>query len=80
MSESERGDLEGDFKKLAAMITDTAQTPWQNATVVKGLSLLGISIVRLDRTSSRLAKVYIWLTVVLGIIGIVQIVLMLRGR
>jgi hypothetical protein len=76
----EREDLEGDFQKLAAMIADTALTPWQNATVVKGLSLLGIPIVRLDRTSSRLAKVYIWLTVVLGIIGIVQIVLMLRGH
>jgi hypothetical protein len=80
MPKTKRGDLEAEFEKLAGSILESANTPWQNATVVKALSLLGISIVQLDRTSSRLAMVYIFLTVVLGIIGIVQIVLMLRGH
>jgi hypothetical protein len=38
------------------------------------------SIRRLDETSSRLSVVNIVLNVVLGIIGVVQIVLMLRGH
>jgi hypothetical protein len=80
MSETERASLEAEFKKLGATTLEGQTTPWQNATVVRGLSLLGLSIVRLDRTSSRLATIYIWLTVALGIIGVVQVVLMFRGH
>jgi hypothetical protein len=73
-------ELENELAQLAARVPETAQTPWQNYTVVKGLSLLGLSVVRLDKTSTRLAKVNIWLTVVILLVGIVQIVLMVRGH
>jgi hypothetical protein len=80
MSESDPENLEAELTKLGANIPESAQTVWQNATVVKGLSLLGRSIVRLDRTNTRLAKVNIGLTVVILLVGIVQIVLMMRAH
>lgn len=46
----------------------------------KIVALLGISIVRRDATSSRLSKVNIALTVVILLVGIVQICLMVKGH
>jgi hypothetical protein len=80
MPDDDAENLEAELAKLKATIPESAQTFWQNATVVKGLSLLGLSIVRLDRTNTRLAKVNIGLTIVILLVGIVQIVLMVRGR
>lgn len=48
--------------------------------VAPAIAILVEALVRLDTTSSRLAKIYIWLTVVLGVIGIFQIGLMLRAH
>ena len=48
--------------------------------ITRAIGVLGLSILSLDRTSSRLARIYIWLTAVLAVIGIVQIILMLRGH
>jgi hypothetical protein len=61
MPESDQENLEAELTKLAANIPESAQTVWQNATVVKGLSLLGLTIVRLDKTNARLSKVNITL-------------------
>lgn len=80
MPDSNQGNLKAELTKLAANVSESAQTPWQNATVVKGLSLLGLSVLRLDETSTRLAKVNIWLTVVILLVGLVQILLMVRGH
>jgi len=44
------------------------------------LALLGKSVIRLDRTSSRLAIVNIVLTVVIVAIGVVQVVLMFKCK
>jgi hypothetical protein len=51
------------------------------------LARLGLAVIRLDRTSSQLATVnirltraYTWLTAVLLIVGIIQIVLMMRSH
>lgn len=43
-------------------------------------SLLAKAILKLNRTSGRLAMVNTWLTVALLLIGVLQIVLMLRGH
>jgi hypothetical protein len=48
--------------------------------IVPAIGLLVKALIHLDKTSSRLAKIYIWLTVILGIIGIVQIVLRFRAH
>lgn len=48
--------------------------------VIRAISLLTASIIRLDKTSSRMAVVNIGLTIVILLVGIVQIILMLRGH
>jgi hypothetical protein len=76
---------EDDLEKLA---DEMVQTPSKGSVVVggtdtsavRGLGVLTKAILRLDRTSSRLAIITIVLTVVIILVGIVQIVLMLRGR
>jgi hypothetical protein len=73
-------DMDKELDTLLERSPNQASTPWQNANLVRVMVLLTKSVRTLDSTSSRLAKIYIWLTVVLGIIGIVQIILMLRGH
>jgi hypothetical protein len=58
----------------------------QGARLMKGLDdanvrsaviLLAKAVLRLDTTSSRLAKVNIWLTVVIALLGVLQLAVML---
>jgi hypothetical protein len=51
-----------------------------DTNVSRALALLGKGVVRLDGTSSRLAVVNIVLTAVILLVGVVQIVLMLRAK
>ena len=48
--------------------------------MTKAIAFLGKAVLRLDRTSTRLAIVNIVLTAVILIVGLIQIVLMLRGH
>jgi hypothetical protein len=66
--------------ELGRLETQQGFTTLQDQRTVPSIFLLTKAVIRLDKTSSRLAKIYIWLTVILGIIGVVQIVLMLRGH
>jgi len=81
----EQQDLEKHFMETL----DKPSTPasFSDRPVEITLARLGLAVTRLDRTSSELAKVnirltrtYTWLTVVILIVGVVQIFLMLRGR
>ena len=51
-----------------------------DAGTTAAIGLLGKALIRLDKTSTVLAKVNISLTVVILVVGIVQVVLMLRGK
>jgi hypothetical protein len=48
-----------------------------DTALVKGTAVLGLAVIRLDKTSSRLSKVNIALTVVILLVGIAQIALMI---
>ena len=80
-------ELEVKFDEIIGKLSEKTQTPWFNVSELRGLALLGKAVLRLDRSSSALFRVNIWLTVVnaffgavLIVIGIVQVFLMLRGR
>jgi hypothetical protein len=73
-------EIDKELEKLLDRTPLQSYTAWDSANILRGIILLTKSVRTLDRTSSRLATIYIWLTVILGIIGIVQIVLMLRGH
>lgn len=47
---------------------------------VRATSNLGLAVIRLDRTSARLAKANIVIAIVLAVIGVVQVVLMVKGH
>jgi hypothetical protein len=47
---------------------------------VRGLALLGVAVIRLDRTSSRLAIVNLGMTLMIFFLGITQVVLRWRGN
>jgi hypothetical protein len=53
----------------------------------RAVAALGKAVLRLDRSSSelsyaniRLTRTYTWLTVIILLVGIAQIILMVRGR
>jgi len=48
--------------------------------VAPALGVLVRAVVRLDKSSSRLATVNIWLTVVILVVGLLQVVLVFRGH
>ena len=73
--ETELHHIWNSVKEQKVTITGASDT-----ALVKGTALLGLTVIRLDKTSGRLSKVNIWLTVVILIVGIVQIVLMVRGH
>jgi hypothetical protein len=71
-------NLEQEFDRLTA--TGGAQNNWGDAGTVKAVGYLGKAVLRLDKTSSRLAIVNIVLTAVILVVGLTQIALMLRGH
>ena len=48
--------------------------------VTKAMKALGLTMIRADRTNSKLAKMNLWLALAVLVAAIVQIVLMLRGK
>ena len=76
-------ELERGFDEILKGKPDLYQTAGSttlNMNVARAVSLLGKAVIRLDATSSRLARVNIVLTVVVVLIGIVQVVLMFRSK
>ncbi len=73
-----RDELEEGFNKLGAR--GAGSQNFGDTGTAAAIGLLGKALIRLDRTSTLLAKVNISLTVVILIVGIVQVVLMLRGK
>jgi len=71
--------LEREFDQLAATIGGS-QANFGDARTTSAIGYLGKAVLRLDRTSGRLALVNIVLTAVILIVGLIQIVLMLRGH
>ena len=48
--------------------------------LLRGVARLGLSVIRLDKTSARLAKANIVLGIALALIGVIQVVLVVRGH
>lgn len=78
-----------DLEKLFLETLEKPSTPssFGDRAVELTLARLGLSVIRLDRSSSELARVnvrltktYTWLTAALFVMGIIQIVLMVRGH
>lgn len=78
-----------DLEKLFTETLDKQSTPasFSDRPVEITLARLGLAVIRLDETSSKLAKAnirltrtYTWLTVVILVVGVIQIFLMLRGH
>jgi hypothetical protein len=67
-------------EQLDALIKPGGGTSNFGADPTKAIVLLGKTVIRLDRTSTRLSTVTIWLTVVILLVSIVQVVLMLRRK
>ena len=73
-----RDELEEGFSKLG--VPGGGAQNFGDAGTTTAIGLLGKAVIRLDRTSTLLAKVNIGLTVVILLVGIVQVILMLRGK
>jgi hypothetical protein len=78
-----------DLEKLFKDTLDKPSTPasFSDRPVELTLARLGLAVIRLDETSSKLAstnikltRTYTWLTAVLLVVGIIQIFLMVRGH
>ena len=74
---AKRDELEEHFD---ALIKPTGGGANFGADPTKPIALLGKAVIRLDRASTRFSTVTIWLTVVILLVSIVQVVLMLRGK
>jgi len=74
-----RHDLEREFDRFIVG-PGGAQANFGDARVTSAIGYLGKAVLKLDRTSSRLAVVNIVLTAVILAVGVVQIYLMLRGH
>jgi hypothetical protein len=72
-------DLEREFDFLTAKV-DGSQANYGDARTTSAIGYLGKAVLKLERASSRLAIVNIVLTAVILVVGLVQIVLMLRGH
>ncbi len=72
-------DLDREFDRFTVG-EGGGQSNYGDARTTKAIGFLGKAVVRLDRTSSRLAIVNIVLTTVILIVGVIQIVLMIRGH
>ena len=72
-------ELDREFDRLTAT-TGASQSNFGDVGMTKAIAFLGKAVLRLDRTSTRLAIVNIVLTAVILIVGLIQIVLMLRGH
>lgn len=81
----EQSDLEKVFKET--LEKPSTPSSFSDRPVELTLARLGLAVIRLDETSSKLARTnirltrtYTWLTVVILIVGVVQIFLMVRGH
>jgi hypothetical protein len=71
--------LEREFNRFT-LAPGGGQANFGDARTVSAIGYLGKAVLKLDKTSSLLAVVIIVLTAVILIVGVVQIVLMLRGH
>jgi hypothetical protein len=71
-------ELEAEFNRLLSPSVPGARGATDR--LERGIGLLGISIVHLDSTSSKLAWINISLTVVIFVAAVVQIILTVRGH
>jgi hypothetical protein len=69
-------ELETAFDKMIEAEAGPAQQNFGDEGIRAAIASLGKPIMRLDRTSSRLARINIWLAVVLAVIGALQVYLM----
>jgi hypothetical protein len=73
----EKDELEQGFEVLWNSVKHTAGMGGvSDPPTVRGLALLGLAVIRLDRTSSRLALVNLGLTLMILFLGITQVALM----
>ena len=73
--------LEGELAKLEKEIAGLAGgVGTTDPRAIKAMMVPGKAIMRLDTTSATLARVNIALTVVILVVGILQLVLMARGH
>jgi hypothetical protein len=71
----ERDELEHGFEVLWNSVKHTAGMGGvSDPPTVRGLALLGLAVIRLDRTSSRLALVNLGMTLMIFFLGITQVV------
>jgi hypothetical protein len=81
MTPTPEEDLGKRFKELETSIRQSVQfAGGTDSRGMLGIALLGQAIVKLDRTSTRLAVANVVLAVILAAIGGVQIFLMVRGH
>jgi len=81
MSKTSREDLESQFSELEKEVKGGSKsTGGTDTRAILGTLYLGMAVVKLDRTSSRLSLVNIFLGVALLIAAVVQICLMVRGK
>ena len=73
-------ELEEALRKLQQRGPDLYKGGWTDMNVRPSILLLTEAVLRLDKTSTRLARVNIALTIALAVIGILQIYLMARGH
>jgi len=74
----EREELEAAFVQTLRAPSGVASYPDRNVEVA--IARLGLAVVRLDKTSGFLAKVNIVLGGLVFMVGVFQVILMLRGH
>ena len=79
-------ELENKFKESLGELPSSPQVrvsgvgTYELQMLVKVSANLGLAVIRLDKTSARLAKANIVLGIDLALIGVIQVVLVVRGH
>ena len=78
---SQDKNLAEEFVTLEKQVRTTVQIGGgTDSRLMLGVALLGQSIVRLDKTSSRLAWINIGVGCIVMLIGVLQVIVMLKGH
>lgn len=78
---AEKDELEKALREVWNSVkASTSVVGASDTAMVKGTALLGLAVIRLDKTSGRLAWVNISLTVIIVFATLVQTYLLLRGH
>jgi hypothetical protein len=77
---TDENELETEFERLISENKGASQANYGDQRTTKAIGYLGMSILRLDKTSTRLTRINIGLGVVMALAGVAQVLVAICRR